>query len=219
MSNIYFEIGHKNNNARIDRERLIFLEGTDDAYFLDHVLDQIKADSGKVGLVTVGGIGEFPSRIKGFSKTPNFTGGKVKAVSIVRDADDDFVKTNAEMKDLFKRIFGVDVSHGDVVLHDGISYGYFLMPGVSLSGDLERLCLSTVDGLGLEKQSSDFLGGLTNPPTDHIYKRKAQIYLAGYNGDLCRGAGLGFKRGYFDHTHESLEPFKVFLGKFVSEKI
>lgn len=219
MANIFFDFGEKNNNSRNDRERLIFLEGTDDAYFIDHILDGMKADASKVGIVTVGGIGEFRAKIKGFLKTSSYTQGRVKAICIVRDADEDFYRAEAEISKVFLDLLDVEVSHGKVVLKNGIAYGFFILPGLDQHGDLERLCMHTVSGTGLESKSEDFFSGLENPPVDQVFKRKSQVYLAGYKGDLCRGAGRGFKYGHFNDSHESLDPLKEFLSLFISDEV
>jgi hypothetical protein len=49
-----------------------------------------------------------------------------------------------------------------------------------------------------------------------IHKRKAQVFLAAVPDHLCRGAGLGFKRGFFDKSHISLTPLKDFLQAFIA---
>lgn len=218
MANIFFDIGHNNNMARADRDKLIFLEGTDDALFFDHLLTGMNADPEQVGLVTVGGKGEFIAKIKGFKKTPKFTQRKTKGILAIRDADDDFHVAEKEMTALFNSTFGINLKHGEIQEKDGILYGFFLLPGTNRSGDLEELCLDTVTGKALEEQSAAFLSATEVTPQDQFYKRKAQVYLAGFTGDLCRGAGLGFKKGKFDDQHETLQPIKDFISAFSQEK-
>lgn len=219
MANIFFDMGHANNMARGDREKLIFLEGTDDALFFDHILTAMNANPEQVGLVTVGGKGEFIAKVKGFRKTPNFTQGKTKGILAVRDADNDFLVAEKEMATLFNSVFGVNLKHGEIQNKDGISYGFFLLPGVNRSGDLEELCLDTVSGIALEAQSASFLAAADVSPYDQFYKRKAQVYLAGFAGELCRGAGLGFKKGKFDDQHDALQPIKNFISAFAETDV
>jgi len=215
MANIFFDIGQKNNNTRNDREKLLFIEGTDDAYFLDRILANVNADPDYVGLVTVGGTGQFLSNIKSFSKSSQFTTGKNKGLVIVRDVDEDFNGVSNEMAQLFFSLFGVVVRHGEIVVLDGRAYGFFLMPGQDRAGDLERLCLDTVEGKVLALKSYEFLNSVEPVPSDQVFKRLAQVYLAGHVGALCRGAGRGFNRGQFDDTHAILNPLKEFLSDFI----
>jgi len=101
-------------------------------------------------------------------------------------------------------------------IHDKKNFGFFVMPDDSRNGDLETLCLDTVQGRPLEQQSEAYLRGVPNASNlDAMSKRKTQVYLAGINADLCRGPGLGFKRGHFDDSHVVLNPLKQFLSAFL----
>lgn len=211
MTNIFFELGQEKGNARANREKVIFVEGADDAHFLDILLDQLGASPENTGVVTVNGKGNFPSQLKLFAKSPAFTTGKIKRVCIIRDADDSVDGAVSATRSAFFNAFGISPNHGEFTSKDNVDFGFFIMPNSLENGDLEKLCLSTVIGNELESRAADFLNSLEAEPVDQYYKRKAQVYLAGHVGELCRGAGLGFKRGHFDDTSPNLDELKEFL--------
>lgn len=215
MPNIFFDIAQEKNSARLDREKLIFVEGTDDANFLDLLLSTAGADPEKVGVITVGGKGNFSSQLNLFSKSRPFTTGITKKVCIIRDADDNPQREVLSTQEIFNRIFKVSTSHNSLTLQNNVEFGFFMMPSATEKGDLEKLCLSTVTGSELDILADNFFKSLANPPVDKEFKRKAQVYLAGHKGELARGAGQGFKNGYFDITSSNLDEIKSFLAKFI----
>lgn len=216
MPNIFFEINPIKNTGRLDRKNVIFVEGPDDANFLDVLLEKVGASPDDVGVVTVGGKGNFPSQLNLFAKSPPFTRGTTKKVCIIRDADDNPSAEGVSTKSIFLKTFGAETAHGKLSAHNGIEFGFFIMPNSFEPGDLEKLCLSTVEGNEVSQKVERFFESLTNPPVDKTFKRKAQVYLAAQNGNLARGAGQGFKDGYFNAASAKLDEIIKFLEIFVS---
>lgn len=216
MPNIFFEIAPEKISSRLDRERIIFVEGPDDANFLDLLLADAGATPDKVAVITVSGKGNFPSQLNLFSKSRYFTAGNTKKVCIIRDADDNPGREVLATKAIFEKTFGVATEHNSFYLKNGVEFGFFMMPNATEQGDLEKLCLSTIEGSELDILADKFFNSLTQPPEDKKFKRKAQVYLAGHSGDLARGAGQGFKDGYFDISSHYLDEIKSFLEKFIS---
>lgn len=216
MPNIFFDINPTKNTGRLNRAKVIFVEGPDDANFLDVLLEKIGASPADVGVVTVGGKGNFPSQLNLFSKSPPFTTGVTKKVCIIRDADDSPVAEISSTKSIFLKTFAVETTHGNFSLKNGVEFGFFIMPTSTECGDLEKLCLSTVEGSEISRKVDLFFGALDMPPLDKISKRKAQVYLAAQNGNLARGAGQGFKDGYFNVASPKIKEMLDFLESFVA---
>lgn len=207
---IYFE----KNLERQDREKVIFVEGTDDAYFLDSILEELGADPDVVGVLIVGGTGRFSPSFSLYSKSSAYR--KAKGVLALRDADDNPIGSEVEIKSAFEKAFNVSVSSGELKKEKGVLYGYLVLPAAGESGDLEKMCLATVDGSALHTLATNFIaeaqkiGAFTQ-----LHKRTAQVFLAAMPEDLCRGAGMGFRKGFFDQSHSSLDEFKAFLRGFL----
>lgn len=200
--------------GRQDREKVVFVEGTDDAYFLDAILEDIGADPKNVGVLVVDGVGNFASAFLNYSKSSAFR--KATGVLAVRDADQDPGGAEAELRSGFEKAFKVNVSSAEIVKHKNTSFAQLIVPSALENGELEKLCLDTVSTTDLysiaNKCVTDAYG--INAFTQ-IDKRKAQVFLATFPDVLCRGAGMGFRRGYFDKAHPSLDDIKDFIKKFL----
>lgn len=209
----------KDNRAQ-NRETVFFVEGTDDATFLEELLGSLGADPMKVGIVTVGGNTKFVQEISAFvSKNPAITQGRIKALGVVCDADSNPAATEVGMNEALEQLTGMHVpSGGWIDGARGIKVGLFVMPSPGEAGDLEKLCLDTVAGHPVEAAAENFVktaeglaqeNGALMPGSR--FKRKAQVFLAGLPGELSRGAGRGFANGLFDSAHPALSPLKSFL--------
>jgi hypothetical protein len=218
-SSIFFEMGEEHNTARSNRPFLIFVEGTDDAHFLDVVLKEIKADPAQVGLILVGGIGQFDNQVKNHVKSSRFKMGDTKGIILIRDADDDAVTAENAIKAIFRKTLNVEVSNAVPTEQNGKKLGFYILPVAGEKGDLEKLCLDTVSGFPIERFAEAYIRNVEGHHSlenlKQRNKRKAHVYLAGIPGDLCRGVGLGFKHGHFEKKHELIDPLKLFLRTFL----
>ncbi len=204
-----------NNNGRQDRPFLIFVEGTDDAHFLDPILQEIGADPYLIGTIIVGGTSKFASALTFFKKSRFFK--NVRGIVIIRDADQNRTAAIKETNDSFLKEFNGVVSHAGFTETESLRLGLFVFPNEEEMGDLEKLCLSTVKGSILDNRVENYMTDIQKyGELPHFHKRKAQVFLAAIPGELCRGAGMGFKRGFFDDAHGALLPLKIFLKDFVS---
>lgn len=212
---IYFDGDH----GRQDRPLLIFVEGTDDGHFVDVILSEIGADPAEVGIFVVKGNGNFAREIASFKKTRHFR--KARGVIILRDADDNPQGAASDINRIFQKEFGTGTTHAKILTAETLKIGFFLFPTENEDGDLEKLCLSTIPDSKIVGAAESYIEAAqgVNNLTTQIYKRKSQVFLAGIAGDLCRGAGLGFKRGFFDAQHVALSPLKTFLKEFITEDV
>ena len=211
----YFSADNKRQNS----ECVIFVEGVDDAYFLSKLLAEIGADPSKNGIVEVGGKTNFSSRLRAFLKSSNFTRGVIKRLIIVCDADANATAAHGSIRDTLQNAGQPAIEQNSFATNEtGITIGIFAMPNGQDAGDLESLCLDTVAGTELAAAADSYMQAAVDIAqskrkvmTGSLTKRKAQIYLAGFPDDLCRGAGRGYSIGAFDNSHVALAPLKAFL--------
>lgn len=211
---------YSKKKQRQDLPCIIFVEGQDDAYFLSSLLEEIGAKPTEVGIVGVDGKENFSSHLRGFLKSPNFTQGKVKSVAIICDADSCPLKAEASIAAIFKAAGQPVIKLGTYVTNaTGVQIGLFTMPNTSSSGDLEKLCLDTVEGSPLEQKAEAFIAAAESDAAasgtnlnGSRHKRKAHVFLAGQPGELVRGAGRGYSLGLFPRDHHSLNPLRAFLA-------
>lgn len=212
LAPIYFD---NDKNTRQDRSLLIFVEGTDDAHFLDVILKDAGADPGEVGVIVVGGTPKFTSAISMYKKSPFYK--RSRGIAVIRDADENFSSAIASTNAVFNREFSFSVNHAQVEYSNSFRLGLFVLPGDGESGDLERLCLSTVEGSKLDVSAQKYINDVSGDSAlSQVHKRKAQVFLAAIPNDLCRGAGMGFKKGFFDIGHDSVGPIKDFVKRFIA---
>lgn len=210
----------ENNSKNENKKCVILLEGLDDIYFISKLLLELKANPDEVGLMHVEGNSNFSSRLPlFFKKSPGFTQGKNQSVAIICDADDSYQEAKKKINEALREGGQPTLDSGTHVTNSrGIKIGLFIMPEPDQIGDLEKLCLSTVNGSALEKEAEKFIAAAeVNAVTTKIslngsrYKRKAHVYLAGIPARVVRGAGMGYKEEFFDNTHTALDPIKDFL--------
>ena len=218
VANIKF---YEKANKAQNRETVIFVEGDDDASFLETLLENVNADPAKVGIVSVGGNAKFYSELQTFTtKNPSFTQRHTKRFAIVCDADDNPHEVEKKINTSLQNVSKDRIASGEWVAgKGGIAIGLFVMPRTGFTGDLEKLCLDTVCGNTIEAAAENFIAAAENtaaqnktPLHGSRHKRKAQVFLAGTPGELCRGAGRGFRNGLFNAKHEALQPLMDFLA-------
>ncbi|WP_423707999.1 DUF3226 domain-containing protein [Undibacterium sp. WLX3042] len=216
---IFFKEGQEFNRQRETCPYVIFVEGTDDAHFVDTLLSDIGASTDVVGIVIVGGKGNFPSFINSFCKQSNFTQGTTKGIAIIRDADEDHLAATKEVQEIFQKISSIQINNASPIRDGNYRFGFYLLPKENENGDLEKLCLETVKDEPIEVLAEKFIQEIQSlnqtDQLNQINKRKTQTYLSGVIGEICKGPGLGIKRGHFKLDHQALSPLKQFLKDFI----
>jgi len=209
----YFKSEKKYQN----REHIIAVEGNDDAILISDLLEKIKANSEKIGIVDVGGNSNFQSFLNSFFLSPGYTGRQNKSLSIICDADNNLTERVAEINLALSAKKQPKLEVGHMIDSEKIKLGLFVFPDGESPGDLEKLCLDTVSDAKIQVEASRFIdyaeqcaGGALSGSR---FKRVAQVYLAGMKASLSRGAGHGFRDGYFNKDHEALQPLLKFLQK------
>lgn len=210
----------KDNKAQ-DRDTVLFVEGPDDATFLEELLTLLKANPSKVGILTVGGNANFGTELNEFiTLNPAVTQRRVKRIAVVCDADDNPGQIELLINNSLNPISGGYIASGTWIAGvSGIQVGLFIFPAPGIPGDLDKLCLDTVVGTSVEIAAENFINAAEGLATKNgvklsgsRYKRKVQAFLAGSPGELSRGAGRGFRNGLFNASHIALDPLRGFLA-------
>lgn len=195
--------------GRAVMERVLLVEGPDDAYFFDAILTDIGASPAKVGINYLSGRDNFDSDLGVFLKSSPFKHGAVNTYAIVIDADTDPARAIADAHAVLKKYREPTPSSGSFVSAPSGRQGrvgLLLLPSGNEKGDLEEVCLRTIPNDPLYIRVNAFLSETISlgGEIDHLSKRKVQTYLANKHGELCRGPGRAFSLGHFDRAHQSL---------------
>jgi hypothetical protein len=204
--------------GRLARERLLIVEGQDDAYFVDRLLADMGASVDEVGVVYLEGKTKLQANLTSLLKSSHYRSGKVSIFAVVGDTDADPQSRLNEIKTAFVANGQPEPASQDFVVNDdGTRVGLFLVPSSTEAGDLEKLCLDTLGGEPLVTDCREFSAGIQGKygAFREPFKSLAQIYLACRPEDT-RGVGRAFYENVFDANHACLDPIKGFLQTFLN---
>jgi hypothetical protein len=208
------------SRRRFARPRVLLVEGQDDCYFFDSLLQEIGADPTRVGMRSIKGIDDLANQVAVLVRDTDFVRGVIQRYAIICDSDQS--PNNA----LNRVAAALVASNQPVPAHatftpapqGGAEVGVFLLPSNVVDGDLERVCLDTIPTDLKLIATQQFLTQVqqTFGPLDKRYKRLARIFLS-----ICDTETFGVGRtfalgGVFDRTHPSLDPLRTFLQMFVA---
>lgn len=210
---IYFD-GPKGRN---DRPKLLVVEGQDDAHFFDKLLTDAAADPSQIGIIYTGGTGGLERELALLAKSRPFIEGRITKIGIVQDADADPAAKINSIHAALQSIGFPSPGHGAFQAVGPLTVGVFLLPNALVQGDLELVCLSTVEATDKAQRVVAYFDGMDADygPFDRKYKRQAFIYLACVDTET-RGVGHAFSEGVFDSDHQSLIDVKNFVTAMVA---
>jgi hypothetical protein len=207
------------SKGAVDREKVLFVEGEDDAFFFDKLLDLKGADPNTVGIVYLHGKYKLDENIGIFKRTRLFQEGRPRKLAIVLDADASGQNALADVQRIL-RTHGLPApNHGAFEQRAGSpDIGILIIPSVESDGDLEKICLGTLGDdprlVRIEEFQEEYQQSFGR--LDRIYKRRAAIFLACSKAET-RGVGRAFQSSnLFDHGHQSLDEIKSFLDRFLT---
>ena len=155
-SGTYFDGPH----GRQHMERVLIVEGADDAYFFDVILRDVGASPARTGILYLTGKDQLQNELGPFLKSTPFKHGAVNTYGIVKDAD---AKATAAITEAHRILR----SHGEPEPAAGTfaaapagragRVGLLILPTAGDTGDLEEVCLRTVADEALTKESTHFL--------------------------------------------------------------
>lgn len=199
------------------RPNLIYVEGPDDAYFMDSLLAEAGASEDDVRISIIGGKDNSINSLTELVKSSAYVRKIIKKVLIVIDADKDPSATMNYLQSISTKIgLPNPVLRNFVRYEDDREFGVYLLPDCKSPGDLEELLISSVleeRRFEISKQAIDSAVAEYGA-FDRESKRIAQIYMALHPGD-CRGVGRAFALGAFGRGG-GVDELKRFLMEFIA---
>jgi len=195
---------------KIDKEKLLMVEGKDEINFFNSLL--ISIDISDVQVMEVGGKFNFKNVFPGITKMSDFN--SVKSYGIVRDADDNHDDTLCSIIDLLKKYKQPYPStSGKIVDKNNKKVGIFIVPDNNQAGMLETLCLKSIEDLPENDCVESYFECLKNVDSipSNMYKAKLQAYLASRE-KYCPSLGIGAQKKYFDFNNKIFSDLKLFLS-------
>ncbi len=204
------------SRKEVDHKRILLVEGKDDAYFFEKLLQLKSANPEDVAIIATGGKTELKKSLIQLMKQSPFVRGNVLCLAIVQDADQSGANTLGNIQNDLQSVALPAPPHG-VFQNGPLSVGIFVLPSASEEGDLEKVCLETVatkPRLHLTKQFFEQIQSRFGT-LDRSHKRLAAIYLA-CSMEETKGVGRAFqKTTVFDCHHHCLNDINSFLDAFL----
>ncbi|WP_155888783.1 DUF3226 domain-containing protein [Inquilinus limosus] len=197
---------------------LIFVEGKDDAWFFECLMDHMRIDPTKASVNYAGGKDRLASYIGLALRSHDYTSKRVLGYAIVRDADGDKDVAEKAIEEILQELGEACPSAGSVgQTVDGRRLGFYLFPGNGKIGDLETLLLGVaahpMKAASIATHYSDIVA--KHGELDHSSKRMVQAYLAVASSPLCSGAGRGMQVGAFDRSAPALNDIARFIRDLI----
>ncbi len=137
----------RQQTIKIEQPRLLLVEGTDDYWFFQRIIERRKDED--VQVISFGGkdkLGDFLTNIL----VPRIRSSDlVKDIGVTRDADEDYSRAFQSVGDSL-RIAGLPVPSEPLIFAEGtlddaaIRVAAYIMPDNASPGELETLCLEAV---------------------------------------------------------------------------
>lgn len=198
------------------KEIIVCVEGQDDAFFIDKLLEEIGADEKRVGIIYTGGIGEIPATLREITNSSAYVRGEIKRIAIIRDSDSDPKKAIVSIHKALSAAQMATPMHGAVAQYNGSrEVALYVVPDGSSAGNLETLLLdANKDDPKLLDVTANFKAICAKyGALDRSEKRIAQMYMA-VRPEECRGLGRAYKLGVFAES-PAIKSIKGFLESVV----
>lgn len=212
----YFDKSNDKSKSGAGKEIVFFVEGIDDAFFMDRLLRETKVSPARVGIVYLEGRDNLERNLRIFLRTRPVAQGDVRRYALVLDADDDPEKTVSRVHASLSKHNQPTPSHG-ALAGGSPEVGLFVIPSASEDGNLEKLLMSTISTdqkfIFVDKFFRDIQNAFHK--LDEPYKRLSRIYLDCCHGHF-RGAGRAFHAGSFNGDHYALGALRAFVATVIA---
>jgi hypothetical protein len=168
----------RHRNASIEQPRILLVEGTDDYWFFQRLIEH--RQSSNVQVIEFGGkdrLGDFLANA--LVPDPKFS-EMVEVLGVVRDADRNYESALQSVQDSLRRarlpVPTVPLTYveGDVQ-GEAIRVVAYIMPDNRSSGDLEKLCLAAVTDAQAMTCVDRYIDCLKSNGLIPKYERKAKL--------------------------------------------
>ena len=194
---------------------LVVAEGVEEAQLSSAILAGIGLT--RVDVFASEGQGDIRSRTSAACK---MAGPDIRALVVVRDAEDSLTRRVQSTIDLFRDLgFPVPVENLAVASDANRRAGFIVIPWDREAGYVEDLCLQAVRSPDALDRMDSALADLASKkiflPQSAATRQKARVqaYLAGVTRDRAvHRCGLGVAHRHFDLSSSALQPIVEFFG-------
>lgn len=215
----------KEGNVIIKFPHLVLCEGADEKYFLVELLNSQEWSgnpyfSTEIQVESFGGVNDLGKYLMLLQMLPGYE--KVRAITVVRDAETDFDAAAAKVKAAFEKA-GYDAPDKPFLWKAGkIETSFVLFPSLNdemKNGTLEDLCLTILR----EKQSEEVLEHINRFLTQsreqmhrelrHWHKSQIHTYFSITDKYVSLKIGEAAKAGCFDWNNPKIAGFMEWLAE------
>lgn len=205
--NCGFVIDKTNARIRIQRTKLLLVEGKDAEIFWTWISDRVLQRK-DIQILNFGGITEFRGFLKSLVLDPNFD--QVETLIVIQDAENDAAARGQSIQDALKAARLAVPPEPFVMIQGTPKTAYMLHPGIHAEkGTLEDLCLKTIEDEQILNCVSEFLDCTRQKGEHHSqsHKNKLYSYLAGKANFAGLRLGEAASRGAWNKDSPALSPF------------
>ena len=201
----------------IRAERLLLVEGMDEVNLFRTLISHCFLEEPRIQVIDVGGKEQFSRNLMAI-RTATMAGSALRAVGVVRDADDDASAAFDSVCGSIRNAgYEPPTIHGE--FSRGVpAVGVFIVPDGAASGAIETLCRRSRQGDDTAACVDEYLTCLEE--RDAMYSRNADksfahAYLAAMRNPVAR-VGEGARQGVWDFVSPAFAPLSEFLRELAS---
>lgn len=129
----------------VEKPAVLYVEGKDDAHFVDEVLAELAVDPAQLQLVFTAGSGEIAENLAAIVKSSAYVRRQVTRIGVIRDNDAKPAKSLGLVHKALKELGLPQPGAGEVSDFDGNRrLGVFMVPRPEVTGAIEELLLETI---------------------------------------------------------------------------
>ena len=205
-------VEQEKRQIEIEQEKLLVVEGADDARLFNALLRHIGVSG--IQVVDAGGKDNIRQMLKVIKQSPGYS--KVSSIGVVRDAD---ANAGSALQSVQDALRDANLPSPDAPLSlagTDRRVAVLIAPHGESSGTIEDVCLESVAGDAAMGCVRDYLNCIKDSVAEaeqpnNLPKAEAQAFLASRERPGLR-LGEAASAGYWDFEHTAFDPFKRLLG-------
>ena len=200
-------------DQRINKKKLLLVEGKDEVAFFNIFLKENSLED--IQVIDTGGKEQFKKLFPIIKKTPGFD--NLETLAIIQDADRNAKATFQGVCSVLKNNNIPAPKKMSLFVSESIRVGVFVITHKKNTGNLEALCLSSIESDSLIECIDSFMDCIQkknnsrykNPLNSH--KARCRAFLSAMEKDTP-SLGVATEKGYWDLSSDKLKPLFVFLN-------
>lgn len=202
---------------QIDSDWLLLVEGRDEVNLFNALMEHRFDAERQVQVIDAGGVNRFPRNLEAI-RTASLTRPTLRAIGVVRDADNDAADAFASVcRQVRNAGYVPPAVHGE--FSDAVpSIGVFIVPDGIEPGAIETLCRRSKEGDEAAVCVEEYLRCLDEHQamkSTNADKSFAHAYLAATENPVAR-VGEGARQGAWDFESPAFEELSDFLRELAA---